>query len=157
MKKLLAVILLLCILMPCAVAEDIDLSIYSFSELAALRDRCQLEMMNRSEWEEVVVPVGVYEIGKDIPAGDYSIILEENTTIGFANIEYFDALDITGHQADKYGSSFYWIGQVRHPDTEPAYACPDKLDIVLEHGYISITFSAVVFTPYSGKVDLEFK
>lgn len=72
MKKLIAVLLLCCMFIYPAVAE-IDLSSLSFYELAELRRNCQFEMMNRPEWKEVQVPQGIWQVGKDIPAGDWII------------------------------------------------------------------------------------
>lgn len=72
MKKVLVLLVaLLCL--SSAFAEEIDLSSLSFSDLAALRDRCQMEMMTRDEWQEVTVPQGIWEVGKDIPAGTWLI------------------------------------------------------------------------------------
>ena len=75
MKKMLAFALCLSMLVPCmcALSESIDLSDLSIEELAMLRDRCQMEMMKSDKWQEVRVPVGVWEVGKDIPAGHWSI------------------------------------------------------------------------------------
>lgn len=72
MKKLISVLLLLCMLTAPAFAE-IDLSSLSFDELVELRQKCQSEMMSRTEWKEVQVPQGVWQVGKDIPAGDWII------------------------------------------------------------------------------------
>ena len=72
MKRFISVLLLLCLLNVQAIAE-IDLSGLTFDELVELRQKCQLEMMSRSEWKEVQVPQGVWEVGKDIPAGDWII------------------------------------------------------------------------------------
>jgi len=73
MKKLLAVALILCLLIPCAIAESVDLSDLSFDELRDLQYRVASEIMSRPEWESVVIPAGSWRIGVDIPAGSYSM------------------------------------------------------------------------------------
>jgi len=157
MKKLLAVALVLCLLVPCAIAESVDLSGLSFVELAALRDRCQKEMMKRDEWQKVTVPVGVWEIGKDIPAGHWNITASKNSEYGWGSLTYCDALDATGKNADRRKSSFYWFGQVKAPGAQAAVES-ENIDLDLkEGGYLIIEHAPMVFTPYTGKPDLGFK
>ena len=157
MKKLLAVSLVLCLLVPCAYAESIDLSALSFSDLAALRDRCQFEMMKRDEWQEVTVPVGVWEIGKDIPAGHWSITASKNSPYGWGSLTYCDVLDETGKNVDMRASSFFWYGQVKAPGSQAAVNS-ENIDLaVKDGGYLIIEFAPMVFTPYTGKPDLGFK
>ena len=54
-------------------AESIDLSSLSFDELIAFRERINLAIWDTEEWQEVTVPTGTWEIGKDIPAGHWTI------------------------------------------------------------------------------------
>ena len=157
MKKLLSVALVLCLLAPCVCAESIDLSGLSVADLAALRDRCQMEMMKREEWQEVTVPVGVWEIGKDIPDGHWSITASKKGSYGWGSIIYCDKLDATEKKADRRGSSFYYYDQVKYPGSDASVEA-ETIDIVLKSGgYLIIEFSAMVFTPYTGKPDLGFK
>lgn len=157
MKKLLAVALVLCLLAPCAFAENIDLSGLSFAELAAIRDRCQKEMMKRDEWQKVTVPVGVWEIGKDIPAGHWSITASKNSPYGWGSLTYCDALDATGKNEDRRNSTFFWFGQVKAPGAQAAVES-ENIDLDLkEGGYLIIEYAPMVFTPYTGKPDLGFK
>ena len=156
MKKLLAAVLVLCLLAPCACAENIDLSGLSFADLATLRDRCQMEMMMREEWQEVTVPVGVWEIGKDIPAGHWSITASKNSPYGWGSLTYCDALDATGKNGDRRNSSFFWFGQVKAPGAQAAVES-ENIDLDLkEGGFLIIEYAPMVFTPYTGKPDLGF-
>ena len=59
-----------------ALAADIDLTILPYKELIDLKIRVEAEVMSRSETKSVSVPVGVYEIGVHIPAGEYSLELD---------------------------------------------------------------------------------
>lgn len=77
MKKLFALILCLCLLIPCASAIDLDLSSLSFDELRQLQDAINAEIVTRPEWQGVNVPKGVWKVGVDIPEGYYSIELQD--------------------------------------------------------------------------------
>ena len=72
MKKLICLLLILC-LFPVIALADVDLSSMSFDELVQLSQSVTMEIMSRPEWKEVTVPSGSWYVGKDIPAGDYSV------------------------------------------------------------------------------------
>lgn len=72
MKKLLCVLLMVC-LIPFAVLAETDLKSMSYDELIRLNQAVEREIMSRPEWKEVSVPGGVWRVGEDIPAGTYSI------------------------------------------------------------------------------------
>lgn len=157
MKKLIAVALMICLLIPAAVAEDIDLSKLSFDELAMLRNLCQMEMMRRNEWQKVTVPVGVWKIGEDIPAGHWTIAAAKGGVYDWGDVTYCDKLDKTKKKADRFGSSFYYYGQVKVPGTQASVEAT-TIDLELEEGsYLIIGFCSMVFTPYTGKQNLGFK
>ena len=71
MKKLICIILIMCLFPVVALADD--LASMSYEDLIALSRQIAVEIMSRPEWKEVKVSSGVYEIGKDIPEGSYSI------------------------------------------------------------------------------------
>ena len=74
MKKIFSLLLVFVILsMPAALAEEIDLSKFSYQELQALYRKVRIEMIQRPEWKDVIVHQGIYVIGKDIPEGEYTI------------------------------------------------------------------------------------
>ena len=72
MKKLIAIILILCSIMTVAAAET-DLASMSFDDLLALQKAVVAEIMSRPEWKQVEVPGGSWTVGTDIPAGSYCI------------------------------------------------------------------------------------
>ena len=72
MKKLIAIILILC-LFPVIALADVDLASMSFDELRSLQIALNEEIVTRPEWKEVTVPGGTWIVGKDIPAGSYSL------------------------------------------------------------------------------------
>ena len=150
MKKMVAVVLMLILLAPCAMAEDIDLSGLSFAELAALRDRCQMEMMGREEWQQVTIPAGLWKVGEDIPAGHWVFTYDPSVkTLMKTGISYGDVLreqksiDVM-KSTEYYGHTF--------TEADPSF------DLLLEDGYyIQVNNGPVIVTPYTGKPDLGFK
>ena len=72
MKKLICLMLILCLL-PVIALADFDLSSMSIGELRQLQQRINAEIITRAEWKEVEVPAGEWIIGEDIPEGYYSI------------------------------------------------------------------------------------
>ena len=79
MKRFLC-ILLICLMITPALAESIDLSALSFDELRSLQTQLNKELVSRPEWKEVTVPMGIWVVGSDIPAGAYSIISTDSST-----------------------------------------------------------------------------
>ena len=73
MKKLLVMIIVLTLLPIVALADLPDISNLTFEELVALKNQINLAMWNSDEWQEVTVPEGLYQIGKDIPEGRWTI------------------------------------------------------------------------------------
>ena len=71
MKRLIAVLLISCMMFSAAAADG--LSGLTFEQLLVLRQEITAEIMSRPEWKEVEVPAGTWIIGEDIPAGVYSI------------------------------------------------------------------------------------
>ena len=157
MKRVICCILLVFTLFPFALAEDIDLSGMTLDELLVLRQRVQFAMVQTDEWQAVRVPVGVWEIGKDIPAGHWSITAASDTHYTWGTITYCDKLDAAGKGADRWGSTVYYHSQVKAPDSDASVEAT-TIDLDCKEGtYVILEYSAMIFTPYSGKPDLGFK
>lgn len=75
MKRFFAIILLLCVwLVACSAEEStIQVSAMSFTELQEALDTYNLKLWEAGNWSSVVVPTGIYVVGKDIPAGTYEV------------------------------------------------------------------------------------
>jgi len=158
MKKLIAMILILTLLVPAAVHADLpDISGLSFDELLQLKEKINLAMFECEEWQEVTVPAGVWEIGIDIPEGHWTIRLAVEDQL--TNIVYTDLLDEVGKDVG-YGWKG-WHGSIcnkRKKDGTlkwPEY--PEEVDIDMKAGNYFINNVPVVFTPYAGKPSLGFK
>lgn len=153
MKKLFALILVLILAAGTAAADLPDLSGLSFDELVALRDQLNLAMWSSQEWQEVTVPVGVWEVGKDIPAGHWTIFPKED---GATQIHYGELLNETGKEiaqgCTRYdpliaGENSAWADQI---DSR-------FVDIEMKEGWFLVTEKTVIIKPYAGKPDLGFQ
>lgn len=133
MKKVLCVLLVLALVGAAAYAA-IDLSGMSFEELLDLRAQVDAALWASDGWQEVTVPMGVYYVGEDIPAGRWTVDGQGNTvtvTIFSGDEEYWD--------------TFYWLDST---DT--------TANINLKRGQRVEIASVVVFKPYTGAA-LGFK
>ena len=155
MKKLIAIILIVCMTIPFASAEDVDLTGMSYDQLVALKDRINLAIWNSQEWQEVTVPQGVWIVGSDIPAGTWDV---KCGTDGYADVYYGDELRDDGVSV-KINERFYHEIVVS-PDYRRYEAGKDRdvLTIDIREGdYVVIEDSSVIFMPTAGKPDLGFK
>ena len=155
MKRIICLLYTLCLLSTIAMAENIDVSNLSIDELALLRDRCLMEIMKSERWQEVKVPAGVYQIGKEIPAGRWTIKPVDGDT---AVVQWGTALDASGTKLDVRNSDFLIAEQITSPND--SYAKYNNVESVTwqlrENDYIVIESSAVIFSPYAG-AEFSFK
>lgn len=162
MKKLICIILVIC-LFPVICFAETDLSSLTYDELVALKDQINLAIWNSKEWQEVTVPQGIWEVGKDIPAGTW--------TVRCADVNRSDYLMNECHISvgkTKPESGTYFSYSDRKEDQEiynPKHERYEKGELTeytftLIDGDIVIiqpTYAPAVFTPYAGKPDLGFK
>ena len=138
--------------MPVAHAT-VDLSGMSFDELLALKEQVNAALWASDEWEEVTVPAGVYEIGRDIPAGHWTIRPVDGET---ARVYWGSELDESKTEIPTL--SLYTYEQVTSP--WDSYAKYNNIESVswdlLDGSFIVAKDSAVVFSPFAG-LDLGFK
>ena len=137
MKKLLSVLFIVPLLFSIAIAET-DLSSLTYDELISLIEAITAEIVSRPEWKQVTVPVGQFEVGKDIPAGEYSVTT--NASIS--------GITVWGASVKDYSTNGGMIyTNVVKPD-EPI----SKLS--LETGWVvEIIYDPVIFSP---PTSLEF-
>lgn len=155
MKKLFAVLVALVLCLPLSCLAEVDLSQMTFDELVALKDQINLALWSSDEWQEVLVPQGIYKVGESIPAGKWNVKAADGA---HAWVEY-------GTSLNKYKSGISLDGvNVTESLTSENYSSFDKnIDkpetvVDLQDGwYIVINWGNVIFTPYSGLPDLGFK
>ncbi len=154
MKRFAAILLALLLVTAAAAAEIPDISGLTFDELVALRDQINLAIWNSQEWQEVTVPGGIWEIGKDIPAGHWCVRLAKPSATD--SVWVFEKLDRAG-MGPNY--NYYYRFQSLISDNMQDYinSFPVSVDLILPHGWYFQCSADVVFTPYAGKPDLGFK
>lgn len=153
MKKLLCIMIAL--LLPVAALAEVDLSGMSYDELVALKEQVSLAIWQSEEWQEVEVPAGVYTVGKDIPAGKWTIKAADGVS---SDIEWGDKLDASGTGLE-WDGSIYEL-EFLYSETYKFYEKGDKTEItwdIKDGQYIIVSDGIVVFTPYAGKPSLGFK
>ena len=142
MKKLIVIIIMCFSLCSIAYATDIDLSELSFEDLIELREQVNKALWSCSEWQEVVVPKGVWEIGKDIPEGHWTIKHNES----MASLIIADSLN-------EYGNDYNLNG-----NNELIFLFSDDVyDIILPIGKFIVLNNSVIFSTFIGKPDLGFR
>lgn len=142
MKKFISLLCIFALLFgaPSALAElTFDLSSLSFQELLLLQETVAKELTTRSEWKEVAVPPGAYEIGVDIPAGYWDITIQDKAW-GSTIVTYCEELD---ESKTDYKNGTYIASAV---------VCYDHLtwSVNLTAGnWLIIDDETVIFTPHT--------
>ena len=134
MKRIIVILLVIALLIPCAFAEDFDLSALTFDQLKTLQYRVSEEIVSRPEWKEVTVPGGRWRVGEDIPEGTYSIHSTDNKT---------------------YVSIFVWGANEHDYETNGGFKFSDSVDkdktmigkVTLEKGWLIIFKYPLIFAP----------
>ena len=83
-KKIIFLCLFACLF--CVSAQTIDFSKKSMSELLKIQSDLISAIWNSPEFKEAVVPEGIYEVGKDIPAGKWTIEIVGDRTLSLVTI-----------------------------------------------------------------------
>ncbi len=156
MKKFLIFLLALTLLSTAALAE-IDLSGMTYDELVALKDQINLAIWNSQEWQEVTVPIGVWKIGEDIPAGHWTIKLAPGSQMGWGSIQWGAELDTTGKKT-QYVSGGPNYSEMLEETGDLGVSPLTEIDLDLTaDSYLVIEYADMIFTPYAGKPSLGFK
>lgn len=157
MKKLIAVLLVLASLLSASfAAEQYDLSGMTYDELVAMKDQINLAMWNSKEWQEVVVPVGTWKIGEDIPAGYWTISAHEECYI---TVTYSDVMQDNGRDLSWLMPKNAIHETIVGPKNwmySPSHMRSISIDCK-EGFWIQISGGPVMFTPYQGKPSFGFK
>ena len=138
MKRFLAIMVLVLMVVSSAAAEDIDLSGLSFDQLIQLQSRITMEIMQRDEWQEVTVPAGVYVIGKDIPAGSWSV---EMACKGSCEVLLYPNKE---ESENEFGFSLFDVVLSEYIEKTTV----GKLD--LKNGNILVLSGDTIFRPFTG-------
>lgn len=149
MKRVFCLFFVLVLLPVVAFADLPDLSIFTMDELHELQAKIRHEIISRSQWAEVTVPVGYYVIGEDIPAGHWTLRYAPGEV---SLVEIFHNADVTGlRPADALGDYVYFgVGDPENP-LSSVYE-NQQIDITLVDGYhFNVNYGPVIFEPFTGR------
>lgn len=127
-------------------------SVFSFDELIALREQLNLALWNSQEWQEVSVPIGIWEVGKDIPSGHWMIYPPEKD---FGQVYYCQFVDFDTKLPDHSGKSHTVV--IAGKKSSFANKTDNYIDYDMHEGWYFINQIPVTFMPYTGKPDLGFQ
>ncbi len=135
MKRIIAVLLVSIMMMAgIAQAAEISLSDLTWDELVTLSEKLTVEMMGRDQWQTVTVPKGLYQVGKEIPAGKWEVSCAGN----YATI-------IT------YGYNLDSLNKFEYPFNFNTIKLGESYTCTLSDGmYIDIDVDDAQFTTYTG-------
>lgn len=159
MKKVCVLLFALMLLVAPAVAEENIYSLenlkkYDIWELANLRNLCQMLIMESEQWQEVEVPQGVWWVGYQIPAGNWTIRCKLGN---YAVFSWGDTLKDNEHEIAHTDKSD--LVMIVNPESH-VYEPGDLTEYTVRlyaDTYVVIEDSSVVFSPYAGQPDLGFK
>ncbi len=132
MKKTVA--LLLVLLMMTSTASAVSIDTLSLDELMKLRVRIEARIIELSEDWSLRVPMGIYEVGKDIPAGTYSVESESENKADFKLGSSYEDAKSNRVFVSEYLSKNIVIGKIALFDGQ----------------FIKVRFNSVVLRKYKG-------
>lgn len=150
MKKLFCLLLVSVLVLPVFALADIpDISGLSYDELLQLREQVDIAIMNSAEHQEISLPVGLWAVGVDFPAGTWLVTPLDNQ---YLNLWYGDVLNEAGTEP---GYGWDWVngynktmstkkkkdGSWRDSDM------PHSVTLTMKEGWYLKNSGAVVLTP----------
>lgn len=135
-------------------SNNFALSYLPLSSLIELKEKVNAAILENDELKEVTVPEGTWIVGKDIPAGHWS--LRAANSLSVFNVSAFDHADEAGKGPQNV--SFYWSQIICGSDYASLtdYDFSTMADITLKEGWYFKTEGSVIFTPYIGHPDFGF-
>ena len=149
MKKLVA-LLTLCALLTVPALAEIDLSGMSFDELLALKEQVNRALWDSEEWQEVVVPAGAYTVGKEIPAG-YWTIAPVASGMGMVDITWGKNFDESGTRVEFM--SMFTTAMLLSESLQSSVNMNSVSSVswdLIEGTVLTIANGSVTFTPFTG-------
>ena len=144
MKKII-LFLALAMLLPTFALADVDLTGMSYDELVSLSKQVGIAIMQSDEFDSVTVPKGIWEVGVDIPEGNW-IITPANQ---MCMIVYGKSIDESGNDMSQYDSG---------NSGSDLYNSNDSWRLTAKAGnYICVKIGPAVFTSDTGSTGLGFK
>lgn len=131
---------------------NFDLSNMSYDELVELRHEVDFAIWASEEWQEVVVPIGIYKVGDDIPEGYWDISAYDGKQ---TLVTWGTSLDDNGTSVQGIIDYGFVVSPTSRNYNEASSRCNFYFQV--QNGqYIEIVGASAVFKTYSGK-NLGFK
>lgn len=145
MKRIAVSILFILLMIPVFSLADVDLTGMSYDELVSLSKKVGMTIMQSEDFDSVTVPMGLWEVGVDIPEGTWIITPAKRMCM----IVYGSTLDESGNDMNMF-------------DRGNAYAdLDDKSEswrVNAKNGnYFLVKYNDAVFTSDTGSTGLGFK
>ena len=145
MKRISISIVFLLLLIPAFAFAEVDLSGMSYDDLVSLNKQVGMAIMQSDEFDSVTVPMGIWEVGVDIPEGTWIITPEKSMCM----VVYGSALDESGNDMNMF-------------DRGNAYADLDNASEswrvkATKGNYFMVKYNDAVFTSDTGSTWLGFK
>lgn len=140
MRKILLVALFILMIIP-ATADTIDLSGMTYDELSDLNAQVNAALWAHPDFEEVIVPAGVYKIGEHIPAGTWQLFPLDGSR---CYINYGTSLNASGTEVDILSTV---SSEIIYSETSSVYDVGDPTYwvITLTDGYYIEFSKSVIF------------
>lgn len=133
--------------------ENIDLSSMGYDELVLLKRKVNLAIWNSSAWWGVEVPTGSYQVGVDIPSGNWTVLCADDSS--YTRISFGVRLS-----KDK-GQIFPWRLRSDNKVYNPNYEDydPDKHSTeysfeAIDGYYVEISSGSAIFTQWQNSQDV---
>ena len=144
-KSISVFIVCLMLLIPAFAFAEVDLSGMSYDDLVSLSKQVGMAIMQSDEFDSVTVPMGIWEVGVDIPEGTWIITPAKSMCM----VVYVSALDESGNDMNMF-------------DRGNAYADLDNASEswrvkATKGNYFMVKYNNVVFTSVTGSTGLGFK
>lgn len=145
MKRIAVSILFILLMIPVFSLADVDLTGMSYDELVSLSKKVGMAIMQSEDFDSVTVPMGLWEVGVDIPEGTWIITPAKRMCM----IVYGSTLDESGNDMNMF-------------DRGNAYADLDDESeswrVNAKNGnYFLVKYNDAVFTSDTGSTGLGFK
>ena len=144
-KSISVFIVCLMLLIPAFAFAEVDLSGMSYDDLVSLSKQVGMAIMQSDEFDSVTVPMGIWEVGVDIPEGTWIITPEKSMCM----IVYGKSIDESGNDMNQFDSGNSGVD---------LYNSNDSWRFTAKSGnYVCIKIGPAVFTSDTGSTGLGFK
>ena len=144
-----------------ASAEEAFLSSASPAELLFLRDQVSEMLISAPEYESVPVPVGVYQVGVDIPAGKWDLTADVRSLMTIGSM-----LEENGREIDTWNSDRYvpfmdlpFLKAYQYKENQlirTIHQAVDFPDDYYSEFYVVVSKGTIHFSTYIGQPDFLF-